>query len=68
MTLVVEIEQEDDGRWIGEIPDLPGVLAYGITADDVRSKVQEPAPRVLADRLEHGEASPDILSISFKAA
>ena len=68
MTLLVEIEQEADGRWIAEIPDLPGVMAYGKSADDARAKVQALALRVLADRLEHGEASPDLLSISFKAA
>ena len=68
MTLLVEMEQESDGRWIAEIPDLPGVLTYGASADDARAKVQALALRVLADRLEHGEASPDLLSISFKAA
>ena len=68
MTLLVEMEQESDGRWIAEIPELPGVMAYGTSADDARAKVQALALRVLADRLEHGEASPDLLSISFKAA
>jgi predicted RNase H-like HicB family nuclease len=54
--LKVELEQEQDGRWIGEVPDLPGVLAYGATLDEARSKVQALALRVVADRLEHGEA------------
>jgi len=68
MTLLVELEQESDGRWIAEIPELPGVMAYGKSSDDAQAKVQALALRVLADRLEHGEASPDLLSISFKAA
>jgi predicted RNase H-like HicB family nuclease len=68
LTLSVEIEKEEDGRWIGEVPELPGVLAYGVTPDDARAKVQALALRVVADRLEHGEAGPDLLRISFKAA
>jgi predicted RNase H-like HicB family nuclease len=52
----VEVECEDDGRWIGEVPTLPGVLAYGATADEARAKVEALAFRVIADRLEHGEA------------
>ena len=68
MNLKVELEQEDDGRWIAEVPDLPGVLAYGSSQDEARAKAQALALRVLADRLEHGEASPQLLSISFTAA
>jgi len=68
MNFRVEIEQEDDGRWIAEIVDLPGVLAYGSTADEAQTKVQALALRVVADRLEHGEAGPDLVSISFAAA
>lgn len=68
MKLNVEIEQEEDGRWIAEIIDLPGVLAYGPTPDAAKAKVQALALRVVADRLEHGEAGPDFLSISFEAA
>jgi predicted RNase H-like HicB family nuclease len=68
MTLLVELEQESDGRWIAEIPELPGVMTYGDSAAAARARVQALALRVLADRLEHGEASPDLLSISFKAA
>jgi len=54
----VEIEHEDDGRWIGGVPALPGVLAYGATADEARVKAVALAFRVIADRLEHGEAVP----------
>ena len=68
MNFRVEIEQEDDGRWIAEVVDLPGVLAYGSTAAEARAKVQALALRVVADRLEHGEAGPDLVSISFAAA
>jgi len=68
MTFLIEIEQEQDGRWIAEVLDLPGVLAYGQTADEAKAKVQALALRVVADRLEHGEAGPDLLSISFAAA
>ena len=66
--LSVELEQEEDGRWIAEVTELPGVLAYGETPEDARAKAQALALRVFADRLEHGEAGPDLLSISFKAA
>ena len=68
MTFKVEIEQEDDGRWIAEVMDLPGVLAYGQTPEEAKAKVQALALRVVADRLEHGEAGPDLVSISFAAA
>ena len=68
MTFKVEIEQEDDGRWLAEVVELPGVLAYGATPDEARAKVQALALRVLADRLEHGEAGPDLVNISFAAA
>jgi predicted RNase H-like HicB family nuclease len=54
----IEIEREDDGRWIAEIPELPGVMAYGNKRCDAISKVQVLALRVLADKLEHGEQIP----------
>jgi predicted RNase H-like HicB family nuclease len=68
MKFQVEIEREEDGRWIAEVTDLPGVLAYGSTSEEAQAKVQALALRVVADRLEHGEAGPDLLSISFFAA
>jgi len=68
MTFKVEIEQETDGRWIAEVLELPGVMAYGGSADEARAKIQALALRVVAERLEHGEAGPDLLSISFAAA
>jgi predicted RNase H-like HicB family nuclease len=54
----VEIEREDDDRWIGEIPALPGVVSCGATAEEARSKTEALAFRVIADRLEHGEPVP----------
>jgi len=53
--MIVEIEREQDGRWIADITDLPGVMAYGRTRKEAVAKVQALALRVLADRLEHGE-------------
>ena len=66
--LRVEIEREDDGRWLAEVVELPGVLAYGETEQAALSRVQALALRVIAERLENGEAGPDLLSISFNAA
>jgi len=68
MTLRVEIEQETDGRWIAEVVELSGVMAYGKTRDEAMAKVQALALRVVADRLEHGEQGPSLLSIAFQAA
>ena len=68
MTFKVELEREDDGRWIAEVADLPGVLAYGVTQNEAQAKVQALALRVVAEWLEHGEAGPDLLDISFRAA
>lgn len=64
----VEVEQEEDGRWLAEVVELPGVLAYGETEPAALSRVQALALRVIAEQLEHGEAGPDLLSISFNAA
>lgn len=59
MGLTVVLEREEDGRWIAEVPDLPGVLVYGPTRDDAIVKVKTLSLRVLADRMEHGEPVPD---------
>lgn len=56
--LKIEIECEADGRWIGEVPELPGVMVYAATAAEARIKVTALALRVIADRLEHGEPVP----------
>ena len=55
MDFRIECELEDDGRWLAEAPQLPGVLAYGSSRDDAMAKAQVLALRVLAERLEHGE-------------
>lgn len=68
MTLSIELEQGTDGRWIAEVAALPGVLAYGVIKTDAVAKVQALALRVLADRLEHGEAVPEFLDVTFLAA
>ena len=59
----IEIEKEDDGRWIVEVPDLPGVMAYGHTRGEAISKAEVLALRVLADRLEHGEEIPELKEV-----
>ena len=59
----IEIEQESDGRWIAEAPELPGVMAYGATRDEALCKTQVLALRVMADRLEHGEKLPQLSSV-----
>ena len=59
----VELEREQDGRWIGEVPDLAGVLAYGQTREEAVARAKALAFRVLADRLEHGEDIPEIRGV-----
>jgi predicted RNase H-like HicB family nuclease len=68
MTFMIELEKEEDGRWLAEILELPGVLSYGRTPDEATAKTQALALRVLADRLEHGETTPALLNIRFDAA
>ena len=68
MNLNLECELEEDGRWLAEVPQLPGVLSYGSSPEDAMSKAQILALRVLAERLEHGEARPVEINISLPAA
>jgi len=68
MQFKIEIEREDDGRWIAEVPELPGVMTYGKSRDEAMAHVQALALRVLADRLDHAETAPDPLNVTFKAA
>lgn len=65
--LKIEIEREEDGRWIAEIPELPGVMAYGASEREARQKVSALALRTLADRIDHGEAVPQLNQV-FSAA
>ncbi len=67
MKFTIEHEQEEDGRWLAEVLELPGVLAYGRTLEEAIAKVQALAFRVLADRLEHGETLPTPITVSFAA-
>lgn len=66
--LIIEVEREDDGRWIAELPALPGVLAYGSSADEAKAKAKVLALRVIADRYENGEPLPGEVSRLFEAA
>lgn len=59
----VQTEQEADGRWIAEVAELPGVLAYGQTRDEAVRKAQALSLRVLAERLEHGEPLPQVQNV-----
>ena len=68
MNLFIEVEQETDGRWIGEVTDLPGVMVYGATKEEAMVKAETLALRVLADRLEVKEKAPEPISISFAFA
>lgn len=68
MNLEIEYEQEEDGRWIAEVVQLPGTLVYGQTREEAITKVKALAFRVLAERLEQGEDSSEITEISFIAA
>jgi predicted RNase H-like HicB family nuclease len=63
MNFTLECEQEVDGRWIAEVPELPGVLEYGSSSADAMSKAEVLALRVIADKLENGES--ELVSIRF---
>ena len=66
MQLTLEREREEDGRWIAEVPDLPGVLAYGDSRNQAVARAEALALRVLADRLEQEDAGPDLVSVTFR--
>ena len=63
MNLLIEIDREEDGRWIGEVVELPGVMAYGETREQAIARVQALALRVIADRLEQGEDVPELAQV-----
>ena len=67
MNYTIEYEQETDGRWIAEVPELPGVLAYGTTADEAMAKAETLALRIIAERIESLESRPIPITISFPA-
>ncbi len=64
----IELEREDDGRWIAEVPALPGAMVYGETRELAVARVEALALRVLADEIEHGERSAEGLTVSFSRA
>lgn len=64
----IELEQEADGRWLTEVPELPGVMAYGRTKEEALAKAKALALRVMADRLEHGEPIPELTDVFSVAA
>lgn len=68
MKLRVEFERETDGRWIADVTDLPGVMAYGQTREEALAAVEALALRVIADRIENGEMQPLPYSLMFEAA
>ena len=68
VTFTIEIEREDDGRWLAEVPLLAGVMCYGADRDEAVARVQALALRVLAERLEHREAPAEFLNVTFEAA
>jgi predicted RNase H-like HicB family nuclease len=65
MLFTLEIDREEDGRWIAEVPDLPGVMVYGSTRTEALARAKALALRAIADALEHGEALPELSDISF---
>jgi predicted RNase H-like HicB family nuclease len=67
MKFEIECERKEDGRWLAEVPQLPGVRTYGSSADDAMAKAEILALRVLADKLEHGESRPQSISIAVAA-
>ena len=64
----IQLLREEDGRWIAEVGELPGVLVYGPTHDQAVAKVKALTLRVIADRLDQGEAAPDLDGVGFTAA
>lgn len=64
--LSIELDREEDGRWIAEAIELPGVMGYGATREEAISKTEKLAIEVIADRIQHGELPPSALSISFQ--
>ncbi len=68
MTFTIELERETDGRWLAEVPALPGVMCYAQNRDEAVARVQALALRVIAERLEHGEAPAELLNVTFQAA
>ncbi|MCX5977093.1 MAG: type II toxin-antitoxin system HicB family antitoxin [Coprothermobacterota bacterium] len=56
----IEIEKEDDGRWIADVGDIPGAMVYGMTRQEALAKAKALALRIIADRIDHGEFIPEL--------
>ncbi len=68
VTLTVEVDREEDGRWIAEALEIPGVLSYGISRDEAISNVERLAIKVIADRVAHGELPSSAFNVAFVVA
>jgi predicted RNase H-like HicB family nuclease len=68
VTFTIELEQEADGRWLAEVPAIPGVMCYGADRDEAVARVQALALRVIAERLEHREAPAELVNVTLQAA
>ncbi len=68
LTLTIETDREEDGRWIAEVVEIPGAIVYGLNTEEAIANVQALALRILADRIEHGESGPELVSVSFQTA
>lgn len=68
MRFVIECERENDGRWLAEVPKIPGVMVYGKSRSVVLAKVEALALRAIAERLENSEDKPQPISICFATA
>ena len=68
LTLTIETERETDGRWIAEVMEIPGAMAYGETREDAAAKARALALRVIAERIERGENKTELVKLSFQAA
>ena len=68
MKLTIRLLRETDGRWIGDVPELPGATVYGATAHEATLKVKALALRIIAEEIEHGELTPDSDTLQFSMA
>ncbi len=68
MKFTIELDREEDGPWLAEVPAFPGVLCYGADRSEAMAKVQALALRVIAERLEHRETPSEFLNVTFNAA
>jgi len=65
VTLSIELDREDDGRWIAEALELPGVMSYGVAREEAIGNTERLAIEVIADRVAHGELPPSAFNVTF---